>query len=269
MALDGPIPPGAPAPPDADAEVEVPVVWSDDEVIVVDKPAGSGRPSRGRQPERDAGARPAGPVSRTWLDASGRQRPDRPGIVHRLDKGTSGLLMVARTPAARAALTAQLASRQVGPGVPDAGRRDGRVRRRSDRRPARAGPSVTPPGSGSRRVAARLGPVTWSRAATTGRRRRRCCAASWRRGAPTRSGSTWPPSATRSSATTATGGKVVAGWRPLPPGRPFLHAAVLAFDHPVTGERLSFSSPLPGGPRAGCWRLLLAPSTRSSSEEEN
>ena len=40
VALDGPIPSGAPAPPDADAEVDVPVVWSDDEVIVVDKPAG-------------------------------------------------------------------------------------------------------------------------------------------------------------------------------------------------------------------------------------
>ena len=41
------------------------------------------------------------------------------------------------------------------------------------------------------------------------------------------------------------GGAGPAGWQPLPPGRPFLHAATLAFDHPVTGERLSFSSPLP------------------------
>ena len=40
VALDGPIPSGLPAPPDADAEVAVPVVWSDDDVIVVDKPAG-------------------------------------------------------------------------------------------------------------------------------------------------------------------------------------------------------------------------------------
>jgi 23S rRNA pseudouridine1911/1915/1917 synthase len=27
--------------------------------------------------------------------------------------------------------------------------------------------------------------------------------------------------------------------------RPFLHAATLAFDHPATGERVSFASPLP------------------------
>src|SRR5262249_5298447 len=39
---------------------------------------------------------------------------DRPGIVHRLDKGTSGLLIVARTPDAQAALAAELARRQVG-----------------------------------------------------------------------------------------------------------------------------------------------------------
>jgi 23S rRNA pseudouridine1911/1915/1917 synthase len=32
---------------------------------------------------------------------------------------------------------------------------------------------------------------------------------------------------------------------PLRPGRPFLHAHALAFDHPVTGERLEFSDPLP------------------------
>ena len=31
----------------------------------------------------------------------------------------------------------------------------------------------------------------------------------------------------------------------LDPGRPFLHAEHLAFDHPTTGERLTFDSPLP------------------------
>ena len=40
-------------------------------------------------------------------------QPDRPGIVHRLDKGTSGLLLVARTPAAYDALVAMLAAREV------------------------------------------------------------------------------------------------------------------------------------------------------------
>src|SRR2546430_1641357 len=38
----------------------------------------------------------------------------RAGLVHRLDKGTSGLLVVARTPEAHAALTAAMASRRIG-----------------------------------------------------------------------------------------------------------------------------------------------------------
>jgi len=33
--------------------------------------------------------------------------------------------------------------------------------------------------------------------------------------------------------------------KPLRPGRPFLHAHALALTHPVTGERLEFSDPLP------------------------
>jgi 23S rRNA pseudouridine1911/1915/1917 synthase len=41
------------------------------------------------------------------------------------------------------------------------------------------------------------------------------------------------------------GPKPVEGGLSLPPGRIFLHAAVLSFDHPVSRERLSFSSPLP------------------------
>src|SRR5205814_4662866 len=37
----------------------------------------------------------------------------RPGIVHRLDKGTSGVMVVARTPAAREALKAQFAAHTI------------------------------------------------------------------------------------------------------------------------------------------------------------
>src|SRR5205085_2660502 len=44
-------------------------------------------------------------------DLAGVGDPARPGVVHRLDKGTSGLLVVARTQAAYASLTRQLASR--------------------------------------------------------------------------------------------------------------------------------------------------------------
>jgi 23S rRNA pseudouridine1911/1915/1917 synthase len=43
------------------------------------------------------------------------------------------------------------------------------------------------------------------------------------------------------------GGRRVAG---LPPKRHFLHAAWLAFNHPVTGEPLDFRSPLPADLRS-------------------
>jgi 23S rRNA pseudouridine955/2504/2580 synthase len=35
------------------------------------------------------------------------------------------------------------------------------------------------------------------------------------------------------------------GWRPLPGGRPFLHAAAITFEHPSSGEPLHFSAPVP------------------------
>ena len=70
----------------------------------------------------------------------------------------------------------------------------------------------------------------------------RCCAAGWRPAAPTRSGCTWRPSATPSSATPPTPAGAGAG---VEVPRMFLHAARLAFDHPVTGEPLAFDSPLP------------------------
>ena len=92
----------------ADAGVQVPVVYADAEVIVVDKPADMVvHPGAGRS----EGTLVHGLVAR-FPDVA-QLGGDRPGIVHRLDKGTSGLLVVARTAAAREDLVAQLASRRV------------------------------------------------------------------------------------------------------------------------------------------------------------
>jgi 23S rRNA pseudouridine1911/1915/1917 synthase len=88
------------------------VVHADDAVAVVDKPAGLVvHPGAGN----DAGTLVGGLLARfpdlAGLVASGVCAPDRPGIVHRLDKGTSGLLAVARTEAAYRDLVGQLATR--------------------------------------------------------------------------------------------------------------------------------------------------------------
>jgi 23S rRNA pseudouridine1911/1915/1917 synthase len=84
------------------------VRYSDDRVLVVSKPAGL--------VSHPAGGHTAGTLVNALLGLgitlSGQGSP-RPGIVHRLDKGTSGLLLVARDDAAHAALTAALRARRI------------------------------------------------------------------------------------------------------------------------------------------------------------
>ena len=84
-----------PGPPEADVAVEVPVVHADDHVIVVDKPAGLVvHPG----PGHGDGTLVNGLLAR-FPELAEVGDPSRPGIVHRLDRGTSGLMVVARTPA--------------------------------------------------------------------------------------------------------------------------------------------------------------------------
>ena len=88
------------------------VVYADLLVAVVDKPAGLVvHPGAGH----DEGTLVGGLLSRfpdlADLVSAGVCAPDRPGIVHRLDKGTSGLLVVARTVDAYHQLVDQLATR--------------------------------------------------------------------------------------------------------------------------------------------------------------
>ena len=95
--------------PAPDPTVDVTVVHSDEHVIVVDKPAGLVvHPGAGQR----EGTLVHGLLYR-FPDLADVGDPNRPGIVHRLDKGTSGLMVVARTPASLADLTAQLKARDV------------------------------------------------------------------------------------------------------------------------------------------------------------
>jgi len=72
-------------------QMDIPILWEDDHVIVVAKPAGLVvHPSGGTR----TGTLVHGLLE---LGAEGGEDDDRPGIVHRLDKDTSGLLVVARS----------------------------------------------------------------------------------------------------------------------------------------------------------------------------
>lgn len=99
-----------PAALEPDPSVELDVIHADEHVIVVNKPAdlvvhpGSGNAH---------GTMVHGLLARYPEIAEVGGEPERPGIVHRLDRGTSGLLMVARTPAAYHVLSAALGRREV------------------------------------------------------------------------------------------------------------------------------------------------------------
>ena len=94
---------------DADPSVDVVVVHEDPHVLVIDKPAGlvvhpgAGNPT---------GTLVHGLLAR-YPEIADVGEPFRPGIVHRLDRDTSGLLVVARTAEAHAGLTEALRDRTV------------------------------------------------------------------------------------------------------------------------------------------------------------
>ena len=82
------------------------VIWSDAELIVINKPAGLVvHPGAGN-------ARNTLQNGLLAFDPT-LERVPRAGLVHRLDKDTSGLLLVARTPESHTALVAALAARQI------------------------------------------------------------------------------------------------------------------------------------------------------------
>jgi 23S rRNA pseudouridine1911/1915/1917 synthase len=88
------------------AAPELPIVYEDADLLVIDKPAGlavHGGNGRAGEPT----------VAEALRGRTTDPDPDRPGIVHRLDRDTSGLLVVAKSAAAKAQLQAQWRERQV------------------------------------------------------------------------------------------------------------------------------------------------------------
>jgi 23S rRNA pseudouridine1911/1915/1917 synthase len=101
-----PPPPGREVVPE---DIPVPVVHEDDELVVVDKPAGMVvHPAPGNW----TGTLVNALVGRGHGLAEGGGE-ERPGLVHRIDKDTSGLLVVAKTDRAHRLLSAAVAARQV------------------------------------------------------------------------------------------------------------------------------------------------------------
>jgi 23S rRNA pseudouridine1911/1915/1917 synthase len=87
--------------------MDIPVVWEDEHLLVVDKPAGL--------VVHPAGSTRTGTLVHGLLalGAEGGDDDDRPGIVHRLDRDTSGLLVVARSPEAHELLQELIRTREL------------------------------------------------------------------------------------------------------------------------------------------------------------
>jgi 23S rRNA pseudouridine1911/1915/1917 synthase len=99
----------APAQPPGPEPVRVDVRFADEDVIAVSKPPGLVvHPGAGH-----AGGTLVNGLLHRFPDIAGVGDPARPGIVHRLDRDTSGLMIVARSPAAYDALVAALARHEI------------------------------------------------------------------------------------------------------------------------------------------------------------
>ena len=97
----------APSGPEPGAELELPLAYSDEHVIVVDKPAGVvTHPAPGVVGPTLVGAL-------RGLGLRGGDDEQRPGVIHRLDRDTSGLLVLTRSDEAFAALGEQMRARRI------------------------------------------------------------------------------------------------------------------------------------------------------------
>ncbi len=100
------------AQPTLEAEdIPLEVLHEDDDMLIINKPAGLVvHPS----PGRSSGTLVNALLARGGIEAYGTVAgADRPGIVHRLDRDTSGVMLVARNDRAQAALMTQLKARRV------------------------------------------------------------------------------------------------------------------------------------------------------------
>jgi 23S rRNA pseudouridine1911/1915/1917 synthase len=220
----------------ADPSVSLVVVYEDAHVAVVDKPAGLVvHPGAGRT----GGTLVNGLLAR-YPGVAGVGEAARPGIVHRLDKGTSGLLVVALSAEAYGSLVGQLSARSVDRGYTALVYGHFESPRGV----------VDAPIGRSARDRTRMAVAAGGREARTGYE--------------VLEEFTAPVAATLVRCRLETGrthqvrvhlaaiGHPVVGDARYGPGRkgiaaprPLLHAASLAFTHPATGEQLSFESALP------------------------
>ncbi len=262
IAVVVPPPPGRDVVPE---DLPLAVVYEDDDLLVVDKAAGMVvHPAPGNWTGTLVNAllgRRLGAAGAGEGGGAGDGAPERAGIVHRLDKDTSGLLLVARSERAHRALSSALAARRISRvyaaltwghlaqdrlSIDRAVARDPRDRTRM---------AVVSTGRSARTDVVRLARFDSTDllrcTLQTGRTHQiRVHLSSL--GHPVAGDDTYGGG----------GGRRLLS---LPPRRHFLHAAWLRLRHPVTGEHLDLRSPLPAdlrqalGAASGMTELIAHP----------
>jgi 23S rRNA pseudouridine1911/1915/1917 synthase len=208
-------------------EIPVPVLFEDEHLLIVDKSAGLVvHPGAGN---------PSGTLVNALLQRgiAGGEDPSRPGVVHRLDRDTSGLMVLAKGEPAYSRLVAMMGGRRVrrvyravvvGEGLPQTGTVDSPVGRDPEN------PTLMAAGVGRpavthfevlREAAGHTMLKVWLETGRTHQIRVHLSAI----GYPVYADPLYGEA--------------------MPGRRLWLHAEHLAFEHPVTGEGLEFDSPIP------------------------
>lgn len=208
-------------------DIDVPIIFEDEHILVVDKPAGLVvHPGAGN---------PSGTLVNALLQKgiAGGDDPQRPGVVHRLDRDTSGLMALAKGEPAYSRLVAMMSAREVrrvyralvvGNGLPETGTVDSPVGRDP------SNPTLMAAGVGKSAVthfeviAEEAGHTMLRVRLETGRTHQIRVHMS------------------------AIGYPVYADplyGEAVPGRRLWLHAERLSFEHPISGEQMEFESPIP------------------------